>query len=279
MPERAKKRPARDRDLTARLWAALGELDMPGVRAIVSGGVAHLRGTVDSKSSVAEAQRVAQSVDGIKSVRSDLKITDPAERAQIASTTPIVTKDPTDTFSLVGSNEVEADVADDLRGDEISPFAESLPTISEEVAAGTKVEFNADIGASDSTETVDDSELYAAPTDPIVRPISRTDGDIRIVGGFARDSLEPSIEEAVNGDVDEPERLQRDDSEIAEDVRLALEEDSATADLPIILFVREGIVFLRGEVASLDDIESAEEIASRVPGVIEVREELEIEVL
>jgi osmotically-inducible protein OsmY len=37
------------------------------------------------------------------------------------------------------------------------------------------------------------------------------------------------------------------------------------------------LVTLRGTVQSLDDVESAEEVAARVPGVIEVSEELDVE--
>ena len=38
-----------------------------------------------------------------------------------------------------------------------------------------------------------------------------------------------------------------------------------------------GIARLRGLVQDLDDAENAEEVAARVPGVIEVREELDVE--
>jgi osmotically-inducible protein OsmY len=41
--------------------------------------------------------------------------------------------------------------------------------------------------------------------------------------------------------------------------------------------VFEGSVTLRGSVPSVIDVENAEEVAARVPGVVEVDEELDVE--
>lgn len=40
---------------------------------------------------------------------------------------------------------------------------------------------------------------------------------------------------------------------------------------------RDGVVYLRGRVGSLEDVELAEAVAEQVPGVDEVEEELEVE--
>jgi osmotically-inducible protein OsmY len=40
---------------------------------------------------------------------------------------------------------------------------------------------------------------------------------------------------------------------------------------------RNGSVRLRGRVADMDDAENAEAVAARVPGVVEVVEELEVQ--
>jgi osmotically-inducible protein OsmY len=66
------------------------------------------------------------------------------------------------------------------------------------------------------------------------------------------------------------------DEALADAVRRQLREDALTTDLPIDVGVEEGIVHLYGTVEELEDAENAEEIASRVPGVIEVIDELEI---
>jgi osmotically-inducible protein OsmY len=59
-------------------------------------------------------------------------------------------------------------------------------------------------------------------------------------------------------------------------VRRELAEDSATADLNIVVAVRNGVVHLRGQVADLDDADNAESVAGRVPGIREVVEELDV---
>jgi len=66
------------------------------------------------------------------------------------------------------------------------------------------------------------------------------------------------------------------DDEIARQVRLALKEDAGTADLPIYVAVRNGIVHLRGVVPSLADSDLVEEIAWQVPGVVDVVDEMEV---
>jgi osmotically-inducible protein OsmY len=53
-----------------------------------------------------------------------------------------------------------------------------------------------------------------------------------------------------------------------------LREDALTTDLDIVVSVRNRVVFLTGEVPSLDDAENAEDVAGRVAGVREVREDL-----
>jgi osmotically-inducible protein OsmY len=42
------------------------------------------------------------------------------------------------------------------------------------------------------------------------------------------------------------------------------------------VIVRNGVAHLHGTVDGPEDADNAEEVASRVPGVIEVREELEV---
>jgi osmotically-inducible protein OsmY len=56
----------------------------------------------------------------------------------------------------------------------------------------------------------------------------------------------------------------------------AIRNDAYTTDLDIDVTVENGIVYLRGRVNSLDDVEQAEEVAGSVEGVVDVEEELEI---
>jgi hypothetical protein len=139
------------------------------------------------------------------------------------------------------------------------------------VAPGTEIDLNERIGTTDTAEATDEAEPYFAPTDPPVRRASRQDQGIEVVGGFSPTSLDAPIElEQL------PRALLTGDDEIAREVRLALQEDAATADLPIRVAVRNGVARLRGVVQSLGDVEAAEEVASRVPNVVEVVEELDV---
>jgi osmotically-inducible protein OsmY len=112
-------------------------------------------------------------------------------------------------------------------------------------------------------------EPVFAPTDPLTRMGSR---GLEVLGGFAATSMDEVAEEGheVGG-----EHL-RGDEEIADDVRRELREDAMTTDLALHVVVLEGVVYLRGRVASLDEAEAAEEVAGRVPGVVEVREKLDV---
>jgi osmotically-inducible protein OsmY len=121
-------------------------------------------------------------------------------------------------------------------------------------------------GAEDVVEAGDD--VYVPPTDPVVT--SDEQDQTQVLGGFqstSMDSMEP-----------EPSTLDPGigDEALADAIRLELREDAATTDLTISVLVRQGVAHLRGVVASMEDAESAEEVASRVPGVREVVEELEV---
>ncbi|HMS60418.1 MAG TPA: BON domain-containing protein [Tepidiformaceae bacterium] len=105
--------------------------------------------------------------------------------------------------------------------------------------------------------------VFVPPTDPV--------GTSReVIGGLQLSSMD-SIEVARSSDGT------LGDEAIADAIRRELREDSATTALDVDVDVYRGIARLRGLVQDLDDAENAEEIAARVPGVIEVREELDVE--
>ena len=91
-----------------------------------------------------------------------------------------------------------------------------------------------------------------------------------MLGGFSASSME-SVEVAPSAS---DNRL--GDEAIEDAIRRELREDASTTDLNIQVLVRQGVARLRGTVADLDDAENAEAVASRVPGVREVVEELEV---
>jgi BON domain-containing protein len=107
-------------------------------------------------------------------------------------------------------------------------------------------------------------EVYVPPTDPPRAP------DAEFLGGFQTTADEDQPvprSEVVGGPAD---------GAIEEAVRIELREDAATAGMELQVSSAAGIVYLRGTVDDLDDAENAEAVASRVPGVREVREELQL---
>lgn len=120
-------------------------------------------------------------------------------------------------------------------------------------------------GFTDDEDVSEGDDVYVPPTDPVLTP----EGEI--LGGFqlsSDDSIE--IETSTTG-------AHFSDSAIATAIRRELMEDSATTDLEIHVSVENGVAELRGTVTSLDDAENAEAVANRVPGVVEVRENLAVE--
>ena len=123
-----------------------------------------------------------------------------------------------------------------------------------------------------ATAGVDPSEeednVYFPPTDPVITTDVR--GEAQVLGGFSATSQDDvSVEPSASDD-----RL--GDEAIADAVRRELREDAATTDLRIEVEVIEGVVYLRGAVEDVIDGENAEEVASRVPGVTDVVEELRV---
>lgn len=124
-----------------------------------------------------------------------------------------------------------------------------------------------DIGTIDSMEAAEEAIPYFPPTDPVVRPTTDEE-ELAVVGGFEATAMDGDEQSAGYDNVPE--------DEITENVLRELREDALTTDLAIQVVTRSGVVHLRGEVATLEDAENAEAVASRVAGVREVREELEI---
>jgi len=124
-------------------------------------------------------------------------------------------------------------------------------------------DFTDDLGTTDPEVATAEAVPYYPPTDPVVRP-STDEESLEILSGFgAGAEVAESDEAGTPGDED-----------IAETVAAALRRDAMTSDLAITVLVRNGVVYLRGDVPSVDDAEAAEAIAGDVPGVVEVREEL-----
>lgn len=113
-------------------------------------------------------------------------------------------------------------------------------------------------------DVLEGEDVYVPPMDPVMGP----DGEV--LGGFSLSSMDDVAVERSSFDG------QVGDEAIADAVRRELSEDSLTTGLAIQVLVRQGIVHLRGRVDDVLDVENAEEVAARVPGVVQVEESLDV---
>lgn len=118
------------------------------------------------------------------------------------------------------------------------------------------------------TEAVENGEPYFPPTDPVVR---EGNAQAEIVGGFADTSMSDRVALRPSGSGGAP------DGELVDAVRRELRRDASTSELDLAIDVREGIVTLRGRVMDLADSDSALAVAGRVPGIVDVVDEIEVE--
>lgn len=120
--------------------------------------------------------------------------------------------------------------------------------------------------SSNEEDLAKEGETYTPPVDPVLT--TNAYGDAEVLGGFGEDEDEPVEASASDG--------RPGDEALADAIRRELAEDAATADLNIVVAVRNGVAHLRGRVTDLDDADNAEAVAARVPGVRDVVEELEV---
>lgn len=229
-----------DAEVRQRVYEILSTYDTDQVFLDVNEGEVRLAGQVSSDGVRREIGVVVSQLEGVRAVRNDLHVeyVDP-EGAHL-------------TYHPERASEMQE------QGGEVA-------------GQGTEIDLNEELGARDVMEASSEAEPYFPATDLVVRPAPETSEGFEVVGGFS----DTSMDEVSEGQ-DSVSSVERGDEAIADDVRRELREDSLTTDLDIRVYVRQGVVYLRGTVATIDDAEAAEEVAARVPGVAEVREELEV---
>lgn len=121
----------------------------------------------------------------------------------------------------------------------------------------------------DDLPPVEPDPAYFAPTDPVTDADQQ--GNLQVLGGWtptsmSSDEVDPSAEDNQPGD-----------EALADAVRREIRENAETTDLRVDVAVEQGVAHLRGTVPSLEDAEAAEAIASQVPGVRAVSEELDVQ--
>jgi osmotically-inducible protein OsmY len=127
-----------------------------------------------------------------------------------------------------------------------------------------------DVGTVDPTLAMEEAIPYFPPTDPVIGEQLVEQDEVEVIGGFQPTS-DDGDEDSVSAN-----RL-NDDERISDDVRQELKQDATTTDLGgIFVSTVGGVVHLHGNVPTLEDADNAEAVAARVPGVQEVREELQV---
>ena len=243
-----------DQEIEKQIQTLLDEAGIP-VAVVVQDGVAHLLGPVASS-------ELRQAAIDLASASEQIKRVDDEMNYEVVSP-DLVTEEPDD--------DEEFDYADEQVLEDDVPDEEEDFQLKDEPQ---------DDGTYDYSKQFEDAETFFAPTDPVVEP-NRYTGQIEVVGGFqpeATDDTDEEESEAYDESValDDTDRLlQRDDEDIRDDVLRELREDALTTDLKINVVVRRGLVILTGLVQTIDDAESAQEVASRIPGVIDVDDRTE----
>ena len=221
----------------------------------VGAGVAYLDGMVESAEQRNAASDLAAGVAGISRVQNDLEVEEFGAPGESRTTNSA-------TYADAGYQMLDGELVTDP-----NPLSEAdEPDFNEPIAeVGGDMTTNSMIAAEEGIP-------YMPPTDPVVRPSDDAEG-LAIVTGFGEtsdDEYPDTLATTAFGDGPPG------DEDIRQQVVEALRSDAATIDLVIDVIVRNGVVHLRGQVQTLDDAESAEEVASRVPTVREVIEELEV---
>jgi hypothetical protein len=122
-----------------------------------------------------------------------------------------------------------------------------------------------DPGETDPAAAVENAEPYFPPTDPVLRVPEH--GEARIAGGFGSGEIREDSARGVVNDVSADEGLE-------DLVHRELRLDASTADLRLKVGVRDGVVLLEGDVPDETDAENALAVAGRVPGVVDVIDQL-----
>jgi hypothetical protein len=127
-----------------------------------------------------------------------------------------------------------------------------------------------------STENVhlsmDQGLVYTPPVDPPVIPSDDPQG-IEIAAGFA-----PSMDDTDLEAEDLPDRVDDNDADLEDQIRNALRYSSETTTLDNVrVYVRNGIVYLRGTVDTDEDADIVEDLVLDIDGVMDVENELEVE--
>jgi BON domain len=152
----------------------------------------------------------------------------------------------------------------------VDPVAGEVPDASTDTAADVGTTFPRGV-IEGPWEPFESDRPYFAPTDPVVKPNPTGEQGLDVLGGFEPTAMDDTglVQQSTTGPMP-------GDDEVKAAVVRELREDAMTTDLELRVEVRDGDVTLGGVVSSLDESEAALEVASRVEGVGNVEDAIEV---
>ena len=209
-----------------------------------------LSGRVESDEQRQHAQQIAARLAPDVQIENDLEVEAVLPYGSEGNNVPLADDEDTDI--------PESEAGFEREGIDLDPGLTSEPLETNPVNV---VDPDVDTG----TEPAEPDPTYFPPIDPVL--IVGDHGELEVDNGFAASSF----------DDEAPERSAEDnrpgDEALADAIRQELREDALTTDLQIDVSVQRGVAVLRGTVPGIEDAENAEEVANRVPGVLEVIDE------
>ena len=257
MDERAR------RALQVRVEEALAPIRSGSIRVHARNGRVQLVGWVYSEADRDRAEVLALRVPGVVEVENLLSVEGGPPQWEDPTTSPDRLQEDL-SGSPRGAMPVETAGVPEIRERPTEEVGEEEP--------GTEPDFEDMVGTTSEIEAVEEAEPYLPPTDTVMEPADEAEEGVEVVGGVASTSMEELAEPYVSSLGPE-----RGDEEITADVIRELREDAATSGFSFQVFTVNGVVYLRGRVPSLEFADAAEDVARRVPGVRDVREEIEVE--
>lgn len=206
-------------------------------------------GMVDTPEARASALEIAKAEAGSRDVDDAIEVTTvlPSETAGAELST-------VEAGDLRGAEPGLADTGEAIEAGDFTDRS-TLHSPQEAAGPGSSLEYD---------RTSEGGAAYTPPIDPV-------GGNREVIGGLQHSSME-SIEVERSALDDQP-----GDEALRDAIIRELHEDSATTGLHLEVVVNRKVAHIRGHVPFLEDAENAEEVAARVPGLIEVIDDTEVD--
>jgi osmotically-inducible protein OsmY len=271
-----------------------------GVR--VKDGRVTLTGQMDSWDHVAEAELIATELRGVKAVKNDLKVVSMKSRPDKEVRQDVIDAFGRDVYLLgrLLDAQVHQGVVT-LTGKVATPYQKERATLDclsvvnvKEVKNYLDVGAAGDVGVRKKAPAPSDEELgnsVRAELYQDLRVVGPNEIDVEAASGhvvlrgtvpsFSQKRLATRDAQEVVGVIWVSNLLSvdtewREDEKLREDIRFALDSDSTLAGWDIRIRVTQGVVTLSGNVKSPYQKEHATEVASRILGVRDVLNDLEV---